>query len=96
MSKVVGRTEALIELSSSSSPDAVGFWLGLWHGLISPITVIVSLFTPTVSLCEVANNGNWYDFRFIIGVSPAFSGTAGSGAKARNRRRHKVDPSSRR
>ena len=67
-------------------PDPAGFWLGLWHGLISPITFVVSLFTNDVSIYEVRNNGNWYDFGFIIGVSCAFSGAAGSGAAARSRR----------
>jgi hypothetical protein len=72
------------ELSTSSGPQAAGFWLGLWHGLISPITFIVSLFTPQVSLYEVANNGNWYDFGFILGVSAVFSGSAQSRAAIRS------------
>jgi hypothetical protein len=28
-----------------TGPDPAGFWLGLWHGLISPITFLISLFT---------------------------------------------------
>ena len=34
-----------------------GFWLGLWHGMIAPITFILSLFEPTVNFYEVHNNG---------------------------------------
>ena len=56
-----------------------GFWAGLWHGLISPITFVVSLFTPRVRMYEVNNGGRWYDFGFIIGVSGAF-GSGGSAA----------------
>ena len=67
-------------------PDPAGFWLGLWQGLISPITFVVSLFTDDVSIYEVNNNGNWYDFGFILGVSCAFSGAGGGGAAARRRR----------
>src|SRR5690349_13792838 len=63
-----------------AAPHTAGFWLGLWHGLISPITFLVSLFTDQVSLYEVHNNGNWYDTGFILGVSAAFSGAARSGA----------------
>jgi hypothetical protein len=47
--------------------------LGLWQGLISPITFIVSLFTTKVNIYEVHNNGNWYDFGFMLGVAAAFS-----------------------
>ncbi len=28
--------------------EVAGFWMGLWHGLISPITFVVSLFSKTV------------------------------------------------
>ena len=73
-----------------TGPDPAGFWLGLWQGLISPITFVISLFTDDVNVYEVQNSGNWYDFGFILGVSMAFGGTAGSGAagtrSARRRR----------
>ena len=32
--------------------QAAGFWLGLWQGLIIPITFIVSLFNSQVSIYE--------------------------------------------
>ena len=67
-------------------PDPAGFWLGLWQGLISPITFVVSLFTDDVSIYEVNNNGNWYDAGFIFGVACAFSGAGGGGAAAGRRR----------
>lgn len=56
-----------------------GFWAGLWHGLISPVTFFVSLFSAGVRIYEVKNNGRWYDFGFIIGASGAF-GAGGSTA----------------
>jgi hypothetical protein len=51
-----------------------GFWAGFWHGLISPITFLVSLLSPNVRIYETNNRGRWYDFGFIIGVSGAFGG----------------------
>ena len=45
-----------------------GFWRGLWHGIISPVTFIISLFTRTVQFYEVHNNGNWYNFGFVLGA----------------------------
>lgn len=54
--------------------DVAGFWLGLWHGFISPITFFISLFTDNVNLYEVHNSGNWYDFGFVLGAGLLFSG----------------------
>jgi polyferredoxin len=51
-----------------------GFWAGLWHGLICPITFLVSLFSPNVRIYETNNRGRWYDLGFIIGVSGTFGG----------------------
>ena len=69
-----------------TGPDPAGFWMGLWQGFISPITLIVSLFTDEVSIYEVQNSGNWYDVGFMIGVSAFFGGGAGGGAASRRRR----------
>ena len=49
-----------------------GFLAGLWHGLICPVTFIVSLFNPKVRIYEQNNNGGWYDFGFVVGVSGSF------------------------
>ena len=68
--------------------EVAGFWLGLWHGLIAPVTFVISLFTPAVNLYEVRNSGGWYDFGFILGLSMTFSsGGAGAGRAGRPRRR---------
>jgi hypothetical protein len=51
-----------------------GFWVGFWHGLICPITFLVSLFNPGVRIYEVNNRGRLYDFGFLIGASSALGG----------------------
>jgi len=61
-----------------------GFWAGLWHGMISPITFIVSLFNRRVRIYETHNQGRWYDFGFILGASAAFGGGACQAAQAGN------------
>ena len=55
-----------------------GFLAGLWHGLILPITFLVSLFNPGVRIYEINNSGCWYDFGFIIGTSGHFGAGASS------------------
>lgn len=54
--------------------DVAGFWMGLWHGIIAPVTFAISLFTDNVNLYEVHNNGNWYDFGFVLGAGILFGG----------------------
>jgi hypothetical protein len=69
----------------AAGPDEAGFWWGLWHGLILPITFVVSLFRDDVSIYEVANNGNWYDFGYCIGLSMFFSAGPAAGMAGRRR-----------
>jgi len=60
--------------------DVAGFWLGLWHGIIAPVTFVISLFTDNVNFYEIHNNGNWYDFGFVLGAGILFGG-GGAGAR---------------
>jgi hypothetical protein len=56
--------------SKYKEPDAssAGFWAGVWHGLIYPLTFLVSLFIDGVSIYETHNNGRWYEFGFVLGT----------------------------
>lgn len=56
--------------SRFQQPDAspAGFWAGYWHGMIMPITFVISLFNPGVRIYETHNNGAWYDFGFFLGA----------------------------
>jgi hypothetical protein len=60
-----------------------GFWRGLWHGIIAPITFIISLFVKSISFYEVHNSGGWYNFGFVLG-----SGILAGGIWANKRRKH--------
>ena len=80
---VAGLTLLLAACAAGANPevgvaaadgDLAGFWLGLWHGLIAPIAFLVSLFSDTVNIYEVHNNGNWYNFGFILGAGVWFGG----------------------
>ena len=73
-----------------TGPDPAGFWLGLWQGFIVPVTFVISLFTDHVNIYEIQNNGNWYDFGYVLGLSCAFGGGVGSGSLARRRSRSGV------
>lgn len=57
--------------------DSAGFWAGLWHGIVAPVTFIVSLFVPGVSIYETHNNGRWYEFGFMLGIGSSMGGSEG-------------------
>jgi len=59
---------------AAAGGESAGFWLGLWHGIISPVTFVISLFNEKVSIYEVHNDGNWYDFGFVLGAGILFGG----------------------
>lgn len=73
------------EFAAPQSDEAAGFWLGLWHGIIAPVTFIISLFNDNVGVYEVFNNGGWYNFGFLLGASMILGGSGGAGASSRKR-----------
>jgi hypothetical protein len=67
------------ELAQAGS--VAGFWRGLWHGLIAPVTFVISLFNHDVGIYEIRNNGHMYDLGFVLGILCLHGG-----ATARRRR----------
>jgi hypothetical protein len=49
-----------------------GILLGIWHGVISPVTLVISFFNKGVQMYEVHNDGNQYNLGFLIGVAIVF------------------------
>jgi hypothetical protein len=69
---------------ADQSGEVAGFWLGLWHGIIAPVTFLISLFSDTVNVYDVHNNGNWYNFGFVLGAGILFGGGAAGARKKRD------------
>jgi len=63
-----------LEKTADADGKTAGFFLGLWHGFISPVTFIVSIFSRNVRLYEVHNSGTWYNFGFVLGAGLFLSG----------------------
>jgi hypothetical protein len=66
--------------------EGAGFWKGLWHGLIAPIAFVISWFDSDVGIYQIANNGGWYDFGYLIGLGCCWGGGGGTAAASRRRR----------
>ncbi len=63
-----------------------GFFAGLWHGIICPVTFIISLFNKSVGIYELNNSGGWYNFGFVLGVAIIFSGSSSSSCKKKKKK----------
>jgi len=48
--------------------QSYGFWSGLWHGFIAPLSFFGSLFSNDIAFYAYDNNGGWYNFGFVIGA----------------------------
>jgi hypothetical protein len=57
---------------ADSNKHVADVWMGVWHGVISPITLIVSFSNPNVQMYEVHNDGSQYNFGFLVGVALLF------------------------
>ena len=52
----------------AAEAEKVGFWHGLWHGLIIIFAWLGSLASDEIAVYAINNNGGWYDFGFVLGV----------------------------
>ena len=67
--------------SATHGSGVPGFWLGLWQGLILPVTFVISLFDDDVGVYAVKNSGHLYDLGFVLGAG----GLSAPGFLSRNR-----------
>ena len=51
-----------ISVEQCVESDLYGFWGGLWHGIIAPISFVLSLFMDDVAMYAVNNTGACYHF----------------------------------
>jgi hypothetical protein len=75
----VNSPDSTIQLSAPgpnplvNQPDANGLVAravaGLWHGIIAPVTLVISFFNSDVHMYEVHNAGSEYDLGFLLGLA---------------------------
>jgi hypothetical protein len=58
-----------IEPCLQPAEHTYGFWGGVWHGMIMWPSFIGSLFYSDIAVYAVNNNGAWYNFGFVGGLS---------------------------
>jgi hypothetical protein len=57
---------------TDANQHVAGIGMGIWHGLISPVTLAISFSDPNVQMYEVYNDGSQYNFGFLVGVAIVF------------------------
>lgn len=53
--------------TSSFTDGTPGFLMGIWHGLLAPISLILRFFLD-IQMYEIPNSGLGYDLGFLLGV----------------------------
>lgn len=61
---------------SASLTDPAGFFWGIWHGWIAPISLLIGLFDRNIRLYEVYNSGWWYDLGYYMAIISGFGSLA--------------------
>ncbi|HEY2980190.1 MAG TPA: hypothetical protein VGJ22_03330 [Anaerolineales bacterium] len=55
-----------------NTPDdqgrVAGILMGLWHGIISPVTLLLSFLGKNTQIYEVHNDGRSYNLGFLLGI----------------------------
>jgi len=67
----------------NSAAHPAGFWTGIWHGWIAPVSLIAGLFRQGIRVYEGHNTGWWYDAGFYIAIIAGFGGIALTRARKR-------------
>jgi len=70
-----------------TSSHPAGFFWGIWHGWVAPVSLIIGIFSRNIRVYEAANTGLWYDFGFYMAIISGFGGL--SLFRRKNHRAHK-------
>lgn len=68
----------------ASANNPAGFFFGVWHGWLAPLSLIIGLFDKNIRIYEMYNTGWFYDLGFYMAVISGFGGLALS-----RRRKHR-------
>ena len=74
---LVGTTGCIAGSDRYEKKDAT-FWGGLFHGIISPVTLFITLFTGNIDMYEPHNVGWGYDCGFFVGIAIILGGGCGT------------------
>ncbi len=62
-----------------------GFFSGIWHGWVAPLSLIIGIFNGNIRVYEVNNTGWWYDLGFYMAIISGFGGISLSRKKMKKK-----------
>ncbi len=71
---IVSLTTCMPNPSEAAGRGPAGFFKGVWHGWVAPLSLIVGFFNDSTRIYEPNNTGWWYDFGFYMAVISGFGG----------------------
>jgi len=75
-----------------SAETPATFWHGIWHGVIAWVMLIASLFSDEYKIYAQFNNGAWYNFGYLIGISIFAGGNKGARYMRKRDKQWECDP----
>ncbi len=82
---VLSLTGCLPGDGANTAAKQAGFFSGVWHGWVAPVSLIVSIFRPEYSIYEVHNSGLLYGIGFYAAIISGFGGLSLARNKFRRR-----------
>ena len=65
-----------------------GFFSGIWHGWIAPVSLILGIFDKSIRIYEPNNVGWLYDLGFYIAIIGGFGGINLTRSRLKQRTKH--------
>jgi hypothetical protein len=59
---------------ANTPANPAGFFWGIWHGWLAPISLLIGLVNGDIRVYEVHNIGWWYDLGFYVAIIGGFGG----------------------
>lgn len=72
----LGLSGCLPGISNYTAVAPAGFFNGVWHGWMAPLSIIMQLFGAPVHMYAEVNTGLGYDIGFYMAVISGFGGLA--------------------
>jgi hypothetical protein len=61
---------------ANTQDKPAGFFSGVWHGWIAPVSLVISIFNHDIGIYEIYNNGFWYNLGYYMAIISGFGGLA--------------------
>ena len=57
---------------SYTDENRAGFFWGIWHGWLAPVSLIMGIVNNHLRVYEIHNTGWWYDLGFYMAIISGF------------------------